>query len=306
MPIYLLGSRTPSVEIPNQAVSISISGSVGEAKLYAKAVDRQHVIQVNPRVVIVPELTCGLTVGVMPHGTTAFSHGTIVHLAIGSDSPDEFDPVQIGFDPVNVSGCGAMELAALTPHGDRVKVAVRAVADVPLSTLASMARTAARRKVGSAQQSRAGSLSIGIDTSTSMLSAFGDGSVAAAIDAIVGVADVVGIRDVNAALVGGHCTPVTAPVAELAQAVTGASVRWSAGARWPLLPRGNRTIAITDSVNEACREGFPALRVSHDNTVRAAGPVLAAPSEGDTAERHLAANPMLIDELAAALLSALR
>jgi hypothetical protein len=139
-----------------------------------------------------------------------------------------------------------------------------------------------------------------------MIRAFGDGSVAAAIDAIVGVADVVGIHDVTAALVGGHCTPVAGPVPELARAVISASVRWSAGARWSLLPHADHTVAITDSANRVCGERFSALRVSHDRALPASGPVLAAPPDGATTEAHLAANPMLIDELAAALLPALR
>lgn len=302
MPIYLLGSRTPSVEIPNQAVSISITGSVGGAVLYVHAAAEQNIVRVNAHLLILPTITAELTVGVEPVGAASFGHDTVVHLAIGPGSPDEVDPVQVGFDPVNVSGCGATELAKLRACGARVEVAVRAVADVPLSPLASMARTAARRSVGSRQQRRGGSLSIGVDTSASMRRAFSDGSVGAAVDLVVGAADAVDIRDIGATLVGARCMPVDAPVAELAQAVTGAAVRWSAGARWSQLPSTERTIVLTDSVNSFTRGRFPAMWISDDVRLRAIGPLLSPPPSGVTAEQHLAANPMLIDEIAAALL----
>lgn len=305
MPIYLLGSRTRSVQIANQAVSVSISGPAHGVALYATASDGQNVVKVNPQLVIVPPITGTVTIGVEPDSSVCFGHDTVVRLAIGSDSPDELDPVQVTFDPVNVSGSGAEELATLTPRGDHVEVAVRAVPDTPLSPLANMARTAARRTAGSRQWPRGGALSIGVDTSASMRWAFDDGSVAAAVDTIVGVADVVGIQDVTAALVGGRYTPVDAPVAGLAQAIAGAAVQWSAGARWSLLPDAGHTIAITDSVTRVRDGRFPALRVSHDGALAVSGPALPAPPEGTTTERHLAANPALVDQLAAALLGAL-
>lgn len=305
MPVYLLGSRTPRVQIPNQALSISISGSVAGVALYANAADGQHVVRVNRQSVIVPALTQSLTIGVQPDGAISFGHETVVHLAIGSDSPDELDPVQVAFDPVDVSGSTATELASLTPRGGHVEVVVQAVPDVPLSALAGMARTAARRGVGGRSRPAGGSLCIAVDASASMRWAFNDGSVAAAIDTIVGVADVIGIRDVTAMLVGDGCMPVDAPVAETARAVSGASVRWSAGARWSRLPATGRTIAITDSVIPLCNDRFPVFYVSHDGAPPTDGPALAVPPDGVSAERHLAANSRLVDQLAVALLAAL-
>ncbi|OHV02261.1 hypothetical protein [Mycobacterium talmoniae] len=306
MPFYLLGSRTPSVEIPNQPVSITISGSVSGAALYVEASPGQNVVRVDAHTVIVPAFTETVTVGVEPVGAATFGHDNVVHLAIGPDSPGEVDPVQVGFDPVNVSGAGAIELALLRPRGPRVEVMVRAVADVPLSPLASMARTAARRATGNRRQSRGGALSIAVDTSASMRWAFGDGSVGAAVDVVVGVADVVGVQQVTATLVGARCTPVQAPVADLAQAVARAPVRWSAGARWSALPPNERTLLLTDSVKLLTQQPFPALRISADQRLRAAGPLLGPPPAGTPAERHLAANPALVDELAAALLPVLK
>ncbi|MCV7083928.1 hypothetical protein H7H37_25190, partial [Mycolicibacterium insubricum] len=154
--------------------------------------------------------------------------------------------MQVTFEPVDVSGAGAMELAGLSPAGSVIEVEARAVADTPLGPLANMARTAARRGSGTRQRSRGGSLRIAVDASASMLPAFADGSVAAAVDVIIGVADVAGINQVDAVLVGSAPVGITAPLAELAQAVGRAQVRFSAGARWSAIPDGPRTVAITD------------------------------------------------------------
>jgi hypothetical protein len=172
--------------------------------------------------------------------------------------------VQVRFDPINVSGCGTMELVSLTPRRGHISVALCAVPDVPLSPLASMARTAARRIGGSHRSPRGGSLSIAIDTSASMKQAFDDGSVVAAIDAVIGVANTVSIRAVTARLVGSRCIPIQASTAELAQVVARTPVRWSAGTRWSLLSDAEHTLVITDSMNFVDSRQFPAVCVSYD------------------------------------------
>lgn len=305
MPIYLLGSRTASVDIPNQRVSISISGPVEGATLYADATDQQKLVQVNPQAILAPAITEQVTVRVEPNDTATFDHGTIVHLTIRCGSRAESDPVQVRFDPINVSGCGTMELVSLTPRRGRVAVALRAVPDVPLSPLASMARTAARRSAGSHRSPRGGSLSIAVDASASMKRAFDDGSVVAAVDAVIGVANTVGIRVVTATLVGARCVPVEASVAELAQVVAHMPIPWSAGTRWSLLSDAEHTLVITDSMNFVSSQEFPAVYVSHDTKLPATGPVLSVPPDGMDAGRYLSANPTLVDEFAAALLPAL-
>lgn len=305
MPIYLLGARTASVEIPNQTVSISISGSVDGATLYAEAAGQQNVVQVNPHAILAPAITEELTVRVEPNDAATFGHGTIVHLTVSCGSRAESDPVQVRFDPINVSGCGTMELASLTPCGGCVVVAVRAVPDAPLSPLASMARTAARRSAGGRRSPQGGSLSIAVDTSASMRWAFGDGSVAAAVDAVIGVADVVGIRAVTAMLIGARCVPIETGVAELAQVVARTPRRWSAGTRWSLLSHTERTIVITDSMDFVGKQHFPAVCVSYNGKSPVTGLVLTAPPDGIDAAQYLTANPTLVDDFAAALLPAL-
>lgn len=305
MPIYLLGSRTASVDIPDQRVSISISGPVEGATLYADATDQQNVVQVNPHAILAPAITEQVTVRVEPNDMATFDHGTIVHLTIRCGSRAESDPVQVRFDPINVSGCGTMELVSLTPRHGHISVALRAVPDVPLSPLASMARTAARRIAGSHRSSQGGSLSIAIDTSASMKRAFDDGSVVAAIDAVIGVANTVSIRAVTAMLVGARCIPIEASTAELAQVVAHTPVRWSAGTRWSLLSDAEHTLVITDSMKFVDSQQFPAVCVSCDTKFPTPIPVLSAPPDGMDAGQYLSANPTLVDEFAAALLPVL-
>lgn len=302
MPIYLLGARTARVEIPNQPLAVSISGSVSGAALYVEP--SANVVRVNAHLAVLPAMSGPVTIGVEPVGAPTFGHGTVVHLSIGPDNQSDLDPVQIGFDPVDVSGAGAMELAALTPAGPRVEVAVRAVADSPLGPLAAMARTAARRAGGARQRPRSGSLTIAVDTSASMLPAFTDGSVAAAVDVIVGVADVAGIGDVDVLLVGSRTAAVRAPAAELAAAVAGTQVRWSAGARWSALPSGVRTIAVTDARDVPVGR-LPVLRITGDPRCAQLGPVLVPPPSGAAADRALAEDPAALDRLAAGLLAVL-
>lgn len=300
MPIYLLGSRTPSVEIPSETVSISIAGSVAGTSLYVTSVEPHRVVRINPHLVIVPRIASELTVGVEPVGATTFGHGTVVHLSVGLDSPRELDPVQVGFDSVNVSGRGATELAALSPRGDRVEVSVRTAADTPLSPLASMARTAARRGAGAGPYAENGSLCVGVDMSASMRSAFADGSVSAAIDMLIGVADTTGIRECTAVLIGESGTPVQAPPQELARAVSRAPTRWSVGARWSALAGAEHTIVVSDFVSRSIP--FATVCISDNVRLRPVTPLLSPPPHGVTAEEHLSSHPALIDEFAAAVL----
>lgn len=307
MPIYLLGKRAPSVDIPVKALSISISGSVDGAVLYVEGdVGQPECVRVNPHLIILPEVdTAGVRIGVEPAGATTFGDDTTIHLAVGPDSPGELDPDQVAFDAVNVAGAHRMELATLTRRNDRITVTACAIGEVTLSPLASMARTAARRRSGEGRHRRRGSLAIGVDASASMKTAFDDGSVAAAVDLITGVADVAGIKDVSAILVGARCTPVHASVLELSQELARTPVPWSAGARWSQLPDSERTVVVTDSPSRVVTANYPTLCIGEKRHLRTAAPLLAPPPAGTAADRHLSANPGLVDEIVSALLPVL-
>src|ERR1700756_3849967 len=258
MPIYVLGARTRSVAIPNQALALTISGSVRDAALHIRAAADQPVVRPSARLTVLPIVTGPLTVSVAPVGGGSVGPAAVIHLSIGPDAPGAVDPVQVVFDPIDVTGDSGVELATLTPAGARVEVAVSAVADRPLSRLGTAARVAARSVIGG-------------DTSASMRSAFDDGSVPAAVDIVVGIADAAGITDVSAVLVGEHRIPVlTASAATLADAVRGAQPRWCAGARWSTVTNDDtRTVVCTDFPTTAVRQRFPVLAIATDPRLQA-------------------------------------
>ena len=112
MPIYVVGERNQRVSIPNEALAVSITGSVAEAELDVRASAQQLVVRPTAHRAVLPEIAGEVTVGVRPVGTARFGAGTVVHLEIAHDNPTEVDPVQVLFDPVDVSGESGVVFAA--------------------------------------------------------------------------------------------------------------------------------------------------------------------------------------------------
>lgn len=307
MPIYALTARNQRAHIPVGPLSISISGAVQDAALDIQGAPGQPVVRSSPQHVVVPSLTGPITIAVRPAFTTQFGAGTVVHLAIAHDVPDEADPVQVLFDPVDVSGDAAVVFAELHPAGHHIEVAVTAAADTALSPLAAAARTAARRLIGRDRKVAHAELVVALNSSASMRPWFADGSVAAAADVAVGVADALGIHDVAAVLVGADVTKVPVdghgPGAGLADAVRKVQPRWSAGARWSLLRTDIATVACSDFPASGVHRGFALITLSDDR--RVAGPRLPAPRSGQDASAELLAHPQVLDEITAGLVRAL-
>ncbi|OBI37104.1 hypothetical protein [Mycobacterium colombiense] len=307
MPIYALTARNQRAHIPVGPLSISISGAVQDAALDVQGAPSQPVVRSSPQHVVLPSLTGQVTVAVRPAFTTQFGAGTVVHLAIAHDVPDEADPVQVLFDPVDVSGDGAVVFAELRPAGHHIEVAVTAAADTALSPLAAAARTSARRLIGRDRKPAHTELVVALNSSASMRPWFADGSAAAATDLAVGVADALGIHDVAAVLVGADVTKVPvdshAPGAKLADAVRKVQPRWSAGARWSRLRTDIATVACSDFPASGVHREFALITLSDDR--RAAGPRLPAPRSGQDASAELLAHPQVLDEITAGLVRAL-
>lgn len=307
MPIYALTARNQRAHIPVGPLSISISGAVQDAALDIQGAPGQPVVRSSPQHVVVPSLTGPITIAVRPAFTTQFGAGTVVHLAIAHDVPDEADPVQVLFDPVDVSGDAAVVFAELHPAGHHIEVAVTAAADTALSPLAAAARTAARRLIGRDRKVAHAELVVALNSSASMRPWFADGSVAAAADVAVGVADALGIHDVAAVLVGADVTKVPVdghgPGAGLADAVRKVQPRWSAGARWSRLRTDIATVACSDFPASGVHRGFALITLSDDR--RVAGPRLPAPQSGQDASAELLAHPQVLDEITAGLVRAL-
>jgi hypothetical protein len=313
MPIYVVGAPNQRVRILNQALAVSITGSVGGAELDLRTGAEQPVVRPTAHFALLPRITGEVTIGVRPIGPPRFAPGTVIHLAIAHDSPAEVDPVQVLFDPVDVSGDSAVMFAMLRPQGSHIEVGVSAVADMPLSPLGSAARSSARQVIGRGPGESDGSVVVALDVSASMRPWFDDGSAAAATDVVVGVVAAAGIRNVAAVLVGAEVTPVVidAPgaadsdVTGLADAVRRARPRWSAGARWSRLGTAPRIIACTDSPASAVRQGFSVIGLSNDRRFDAVGPRLPSPRQGQDASDELLAHPHVLDRITASLVRAL-
>jgi hypothetical protein len=304
MPIYVLGARTRSVAIPNQALALTISGSVRDAALHIRAAADQPVVRSSAHLMVLPIVTGPLTVSVEPVGDGSFGPNTVIHLSIGPDAPADVDPVQVVFDPIDVTGDSGVELATLTPAGARIEVAVSAVADRPLSRLGTAARVAARSVIGRRSEPATGAVIIAVDTSASMRAAFADGSVAAAVDIVAGIADAAGVTDVSAVLVGENRIPVlSASAATLADAVRSVQPRWCAGARWSTVTNEDaRTVVCTDFPTMTMRQHLPVLAITTDHRLQADCAVLHPPRPGADPAAEVLAAPAVLEQIAVSLL----
>ncbi|HEX2401457.1 MAG TPA: hypothetical protein VHJ79_15945 [Mycobacterium sp.] len=313
MPIYVVGAPNQRVRIPNQALAVSITGSVGNAELDLRTGADQPVVRPTAHHAVLPRITADVTIGVRPVGAPRFGPGTVIHLAIAHDNPAEVDPVQVLFDPVDVSGDSGVMFAVLRSQGSHIEVGVNAVADVPLSPLASAARSSARQLIGRGPAQSDVSVMVALDVSASMRPWFDDGSAAAATDIVVGVVAAAGIRNVAAVLVGAEVTPVVidAPgaadsdVAQLADAVRRSRPRWSAGVHWSRLATVSRIVACTDSPASTVRQGFPLIGLSDDRRFDALGARLPSPRQGQDASDELLSHQHVLDHITASLTRAL-
>jgi hypothetical protein len=312
MPIYVVGARNQRVRIPNQALAVTITGSVRGAELDLRTGVEQPVVRPTAHHAVLPRITGEVTVGVRPVGAPRFGPGTVIHLAIAHDNPAELDPVQVLFDPVDVSGDSGVMFAVLWPGGSHIEVGVSAVADAPLSPLGSAARSSARQVIGRGPAQSDGSVVVALDVSASMRSWFADGSAAAVTDVVAGVAAAAGIRDVAAVFVGAEVTPVVAApeaaetdVAGLADTVRRARPRWSAGARWSRLATGPRIVACSDSPASAVQQGFSVIGFSDDRRFDAVVARLPSPRQGRDASDELLEHPHVLDRITTSLVRAL-
>jgi hypothetical protein len=308
MPIYVLGPRNRSVVIPNQALTVSISGSVRGASLVVHASGDQETMQPNSHLAVLPLVTGRVSVTIASAGSEPFAQGTQVSLAIGHDAAGDLDPVQVLFDPVDVSGDSNVELARLTAHDGIVEISAAAGADSPLSPLASAARISARKALNHQTRTVHGPVLVALDASASMLPVFAGGGAAAAVDIVVGVAAAVGISDVSAVLIGEDAVEVSCDVAaQLAAAVGHAVPRWSAGARWSRLPdTGGHTVICTDFPTRNALQRFAVITFSDDRGMDSRCVRMPTPRPGLQSDVELLADPFALDRITSTLVRALR
>lgn len=307
MPIYVVGASNQRVQIPADALAVSISGAVASAELDIRAGAEQPVVRSSAHHAVLPRLTGPVQVAVRPVGAQQFAPGSVIHLAIAHENAGDVDPVQVLFDPVDVSGDTGVIFAELAPSGAHIDVGVSAVADIPLSPLGVAARSSARKVIGRAPAQQGGNLVIALDTSASMIPWYADGSLAAATDVVVGVAAAIGFGGVSAVLVGSEVSAVSPPpdgAAGLANTVAALAPRWTAGVRWSRLP-DSRTVVCTDSPTGGVPQRFPIFVLSDDARLDGSVARLPSPPPGRQPAAALLAHPPTLDRITGHLVRAL-
>jgi hypothetical protein len=264
---------------------------------------------------------------VRPGAGIHFPEGTVLHLDLRTTRTADADEEVVVLRDVDVSGLGARDLVAVAAHdADRLRVTARGTVPNPrLGPLAGLARAAARHRLGVERTAEAVDLTVAVDLSASMAPVIGDGSVAAVVDVVVGLAQVVGFgRSLGVRLLGERPVDVepVAPTA-LAAVTTTAISRAGLGCGFRSVPDG--VLDSPGSVTYVVTDGVPAdvaaLRAAHRRGERRhlvivtparlppaaadlGATVVAPPPPGTDAAAHLVRAPRELADLVASLLAA--
>jgi hypothetical protein len=151
--------------------------------------DRDHLA-----IIVLRDVAEETVVRVRPSAATGtFDDGTKVRLTVRVDGPSERYDIDV--QPVDVSALPLRDLVSVRPDGDGLTVtALDADPELPVPPLAVRARQEARRLLGydRVRDDQAVRMAIGVDVSASMAHRVADRSVAAAVDVLVGLWQVVG------------------------------------------------------------------------------------------------------------------
>lgn len=200
MTTYLL-EGSASARLPRRplAVTLSIRGNPGAARLSARlenSAQTPTVLRHSATMLIVPRVDEEIVIFAVPdNGNERFDANTSLLVSIGLDSagtdPDS-DMAQLA--PRDVSGLTAIDLASIAPAGsDQVVVTTRLIqSDAPLPTLAARARIACRGVLGVDRLPPGRQIAVAcvVDPAAAMAARVADGSVAAALDIVTGIAAV--------------------------------------------------------------------------------------------------------------------
>jgi len=240
----------------------------------------------SPELTVLPAPARSMLVQVLPDPDAGvFPDATTVTLRLWTEvspgSREEADEVVV--NAVDVSGLVSRELVLLTPDGPWLTVsAVNVVADDPVDGFAARVRSGARAVLGRDELAAPDrvDLLVGVDVSASMRPAVSDGSVAALVDAVVGLSYVVGQPGrVRAGLLGRRPSWLPElPGRELSAAVVAEIAR--AG-----LECGFRTSAVPPAVTVGTDR--PAMMFLVTDAVPPDAGVLAEAAARDGTTRHV-------------------
>ncbi|HEX5813398.1 MAG TPA: hypothetical protein VFY38_14930 [Pseudonocardia sp.] len=185
------------VQVPRGVVRLSAHAGNGGSPVLEAWLGEQQLPVERARQgsgLVLRDVTTETLVRVRPSGAaTEFAEPTLIRLTLRVDVPTE--QYEIVVLPVDVGSLPHRTLATVAPVGDELLVtACDAVPDLEVGALAARARGQARRLLGfdRVRDDRAVRMAIGIDVSASMAYALHDGSVAAAVDVLGGLWQVVG------------------------------------------------------------------------------------------------------------------
>jgi hypothetical protein len=209
MPTYVLqGNGDVTVGVGAVTIQVVALGETGPGRI-AVALTRagspvDGVIAPRPGMLVVPMPSGRSVVRVSPVGAAAFPAGTVLGLALVVDERLP-DPDRIVLANVDVSGLPHRDLATLEVTGAKLTARAAAVESAAvLSELATAARIATREilSIDRVGPDSAVNVSAVVDGSASLEPRWRDGTLAALLEVLLGVADVVAAdRSVDAALV---------------------------------------------------------------------------------------------------------
>lgn len=282
MPTYVLeGNGDVTVGVGALTVHVVAVGATGTGRIAVALTDAgapiAGVIAPRPGMLVVPMPAGHSAVRVSPVGAAAFPAGTVlgVTLVVDERLPD---PDRIVLANVDVSGLPHRDLATLDVTGAKLTARAAAVESAAvLSELATAARIATREilSVDRVGAESAVNVTVAVDGSASLEARWRDGTLAALVEVLLGVADVIAAgRSVEVALVtdGVEFLRPSASAADLAadlQRLRGAT-RLSTGADLgdPALSGrhpGEPTVAylVSDDVLAAARPGTTPTDLRH-------------------------------------------
>ena len=324
--------------VGRRPVTVTVTGRDGAGRpmpegsvlLAARAGDvpAQGALRPRPSMMVLPRIEERTVVRVLPgQGRDVFDEGTILNLTLRTDRTRDADEDVVVIRDVEVSGLGFRDLLSVevADHARLTVTALNAVADKPLGRLSAAARAAARHRLGVERTDEPTDLLVAVDMSASMAPAFADGTVAAVVDIVVGLAQVTGFgRDLQVWLLGEQAVRVPAPdePTELATATMSAIAATGLGCGFRSAPAGipdgreQVVFVVTDAVPPDAGELRAARLRGQDRRLvvvdrglpsRAAADlpttVLEPPPAGVDAAKHLLDTPELLTATVAAMLA---
>lgn len=252
MPTHVLEGDKP-VALPAKPITFRISGASGvELNIFVNGRPDTRALRPTSDKMIVPVVDETAIIRVSPAGGGTFGSSTVISCTAEIEVRGDHDPQRAVLGQVDLSGLTGRDLIEVVPDGGRLRLSsLGVVTQTELPELAAAARDAAREVLGTerAPRENRSDLTVLVDCSASMRPLMEEGSLASAIEVVVGVAQVVS-DDVRVRLAGASVFDLPeVPVAELGRASSDAALSQplAGSVRLDPVDRG-RTCIVSDAV----------------------------------------------------------